>query len=113
MEALFPLSRPVAGAVVEGCKPWTDDTFAISLTQVRIVTIPKPAFRGMLPVPWKTSQTKELADALARARVLEGREKNAVYEEFGLLALRQKVNDWLKGKGFGQLALDFGSPIIL
>jgi hypothetical protein len=99
VQALFPLSLPVADAVVEDCQPWTEDTFALSLTQVRIMTQPKPAFPGMLSVPWKTSQTKELADALARARVLEGREKNAVYEEFGLLALRQKINGWLRGQG--------------
>jgi hypothetical protein len=37
---------------------------------------PKPAFLGMLPVPWKTAQTKELAAVLARARMLEGREKD-------------------------------------
>lgn len=54
------LSLPVTDAVVEDCKPWTDDTFAISLTQVRILTQPKPTFYGMLPVPWKTAQTKKL-----------------------------------------------------
>jgi hypothetical protein len=53
----------------------------------------------------KQRRRKNLADALARARVLEGREKNAVYEEFGLLALRSKVKGWLKGKGLGQLSL--------
>jgi hypothetical protein len=56
-------------------------------------------------VPWKTEETKELASALARARVLEGREKDQVYEEFGLLALRQKINGWLKSEGLGQFAL--------
>jgi hypothetical protein len=72
---------------------------------------PKPAFLGMPPVPWKTAQTKELAAALARARVLEGREKDAVYQEFGLLALRSIVNGWLKGQGLQHFALT--SPLIL
>jgi hypothetical protein len=37
VEALFALTRPVGDAVVEDCKRWTDDTFAISLRQVRIL----------------------------------------------------------------------------
>jgi hypothetical protein len=82
VQALFPLSHPVADAIVEDCKPWTEGTYALSLTQVRIMTQPKPAFNGMLSVPWKTKETKELASALARVRVLEGREKDQVYEEF-------------------------------
>jgi hypothetical protein len=105
ISALFPLSRPVADAAVDDCKQWTDDSFAISLAQVRIVTRPKPAFNGMIPVPWKTEQTKELASALGRARVLEGREKDALYQEFELLALRSKINVWLKSKRLGQFAL--------
>jgi hypothetical protein len=94
-----------ADAVVEDCKQWTDDSYAISLGQVRIVTRPKPAFNGMLSVPWKTSLTTELADALSRARVLEGQEKDGVYQEFELLALRNKINVWLKSEGLAQFAL--------
>jgi hypothetical protein len=90
---------------VEDCQPWTEDTFALSLTQVRIVTQPKPAFNGLLSVPWKTEETKELASALARARVLEGREKDAVYHEFELMALRSKINGWLKSEGLGHFQL--------
>jgi hypothetical protein len=110
LQALFPLQHPVAIAVVQDCKQWTDDPtikerFALRLTQVRIVTQPKLAFNGMLSVPWKTEKTKELASALARARVLEGTEKNLVYEEFALLALRNKINLWLKSEGLEKFAL--------
>ena len=56
--------------------------FALSLRQVRIITRPKPVLVGMQTVIWETAHTKELADALSRARVLEGVEKNAVYQEF-------------------------------
>jgi hypothetical protein len=110
LQALFPLQSPVADAVVQDCKQWTDDPtikerFALRLTQVRIVTQPKPAFNGMLSVPWKTEKTKELASALARARVLEGTEKNLVYEEFAWLALRNKINLWLKREGLEKFAL--------
>jgi hypothetical protein len=106
LQALFPLSRPVADATVEYCEQRTDDPalrekFALRLGQVRMVTQPKPVFDGQLWVPWITKEwitkewidkghTRELVDALRRARVLEGREKDAVYEEFALLALRQK-----------------------
>ena len=106
LQALFPLSRPVADATVEYCEQRTDDPalrekFALRLGQVRIVTQPKPVFDGQLWVPWNAKEwitkewidkghTRELVDALNRARVLEGREKDAVYEEFALLALRQK-----------------------
>jgi len=105
LQALFPCSLPVANAVVEDCKQWTDDSYAISLGQVRIVTWPKPAFNGMLGVPWKTSLTTELASALARSRVLEGQEKDGVYKEFELLALRNKINDWLKSEKLAHFAL--------
>jgi hypothetical protein len=57
----FPLTHPVADAVVEDCQPWTDETFAINLTQARILTKPKPTFYGMLPVPWKAAPKKELS----------------------------------------------------
>jgi hypothetical protein len=106
LQALFPLSPPVADATVEYCEQRTDDPalrekFALRLGQVRMVTQPKPVFDGQLWVPWITKEwitkewidkghTRELVDALRRARVLEGREKDAVYEEFALLALRQK-----------------------
>ena len=106
LQALFPLSRPVADATVEYCEQRTDDPalrekFALRLGQVRMVTQPKPVFDGQLWVPWNAKEwitkewidkghTRELVDALRRARVLEGREKDAVYEEFALLALRQK-----------------------
>ena len=53
----------------------------------------------------KPAQTKELADALARARMLEGREKDALYQEFELMALRSKINTWLKSEGLGQFVL--------
>jgi hypothetical protein len=43
--------------------------------------------------------------ALARARVIEGRENNAVYEEFELLALRSKVNGWLRRQGLQRFVL--------
>jgi hypothetical protein len=43
VQALFPLSHPVADAIVEDCKPLTEGTYALSLTQVRIMTQPKPA----------------------------------------------------------------------
>jgi hypothetical protein len=59
-------------------------------------------------VPWKTNdvqRTRELASALSRARVLEGVEKNAVYQEFELMALRSKINTWLKGQGLEKFAL--------
>jgi hypothetical protein len=36
---------------------------------------------------------------------LEGMEKNAVGEEFGLIALRQKINVWLKSEGLAEFAL--------
>lgn len=108
IQALFPVSRPVADAVVLDCKPWTEKWFALTLDQVRIITQPKPVLDGMLSVPWQTrdtDRTKELASALARARVLEGVEKNAVYQEFELMALRSKINTWLKGQGLEQFAL--------
>jgi hypothetical protein len=106
IQALFPVSRPVADAVVLDCKPWTEKWFALTLDQVRIITQPKPVLDGMLSVPWQTrdtDRTKELASA--RARVLEGVEKNAVYQEFELMALRSKINTWLKGLGLEQFAL--------
>lgn len=105
IQALFPVSRPVANAVVLDCKPWTEKWFALTLDQVRIITQPKPVLDGMISVPWHTERTKELASALARARVLEGVEKNAVYQEFELMALRSKINTWLKGQGLEQFAL--------
>jgi hypothetical protein len=37
--------------------------------------------------------------------VLEGREKDAIYQEFELLALRNKINVWLKGRGLAHFAL--------
>jgi hypothetical protein len=46
-----------------------------------------------------------LAEALSRARVLEGRENDALYQEFELMALRSKLNTWLKSKGLGKFAL--------
>ena len=59
----------------------------------------------MISVPWHTERTLELASALARARVLEGMEKNAVYQEFELPALSQEVNGWLREKGLAEFAL--------
>src|ERR1700723_2014228 len=108
IQALFPVSRPVADAVVLDCKPWTEKMFALTLDQVRIITQPKPVLDGMISVPWQTrdtDRTKELASALARARVLEGVEKNAVYQEFELLPLSMKINDWLRANGLAEFAL--------
>ena len=105
VRALFPFSLPVADAVVTDCKRWTEKSYALSLDQVRLITRPKPVLDGMLSVPWHTERTKELASALARARVLEGVEKNAVYQEFQLLALSMKINGWLKGQGLEKFAL--------
>jgi hypothetical protein len=105
MRALFPLSLPVAEATVTDCKRWTEESYALTLDQVRIVTRPKPALEGMISVPWHTERTKELASALARARVLEGVEKNAVYQEFQLLPLSMKINDWLRANGLAEFAL--------
>ena len=76
-----------------------------TLDQVRIITRPKPVLHGMLSVPWHTDRTKELASALARARMLEGVEKNTVYQEFQLLALSMKINGWLKGAELGNFQL--------
>ena len=112
LQALFPLSRPVADATVEYCEQRTDvpairEKFALRLGQVRIVTQPKPVFDGQLWVPWITKEwinrehTRELVDALSRARVLEGREKDAVDQEFELLALGSKIHTWNKGNGIG------------
>jgi hypothetical protein len=67
-----------------------------------------PVLDGMIRVPWRTrdtDRTKELASALARARVLEGVEKVAVYKEFELMALRSKINTWLKGRGLEKFVL--------
>ena len=105
MQALFPLSLPVADASVTECKQWAEGIFFLTLDQVRIITQPKPVLDGMVSVPWHTERTKELASALARARVLEGVEKNAVYQEFELPALSEKVNDWLREKGLAEFAL--------
>jgi hypothetical protein len=108
VRALFPFSLPVAEAVVTDCKRWTEKSYALTLDQVRIITKPKPALEGMLSVPWHTrdtDRTKELASALARARVLEGVEKNAVYQEFQLLALSMKSNGWMRGAGLGDFQL--------
>jgi hypothetical protein len=53
-------------------------------------------------VPWIAKErTRELPSALSRTRVLEGREKDAVYQEFELLALRSKIHTRLKGHGLG------------
>jgi hypothetical protein len=106
LKALFPFGSPVAEAVVTECTQWTDDEeikykFALKLDQVRMMTRPKPVLKGMEKVPWKTrdsDRTKELASALARSRVLEGEEKNAVYREFGLIALRSKLTTFLEGR---------------
>jgi hypothetical protein len=105
MQALFPVARPVAEAVVQDCKRWSETHFALSLKQVRIITRPKPVLKGLQAIIWETAQTKELAEALSRARVLEGAEKNAVYQEFELLALRSKLNTWLRGEGLGDFQL--------
>jgi hypothetical protein len=75
------------------------------LNQVRIITQPKPVLHGMVSVPSHSERTKELAGAIARARVLEGVEKNAVYQDFQLLALSTKLNGWLREKGLAELAL--------
>jgi hypothetical protein len=110
LQALFPLSRPVAEATVEYCEQWTDDPairekFALRLGQVRIITIPKPVFNGDIHVPWNANKRidkermRELLSALSRTRVLEGREKDAVYQEFELLALRSKIHTWNKTHG--------------
>jgi hypothetical protein len=104
VRALFPFSLPAAEAVVTDCKRWTEKSYALTLDQVRIITQPKPVLDGMISVPWRTrdtDRTKELASALARARVLEGVEKNAVYQEFQLLALSMKINGWMRGAGVG------------
>jgi hypothetical protein len=37
--------------------------------------------------------------------MLEGREKDALYQEFELMALRSKINTWLKSEGLGQFVL--------
>jgi hypothetical protein len=110
LQALFPFGVPVADAVVRDCKQWTDDPtikdkFALSLTQVRIITQPKPVLKGLQSITWPTERTKELASALSRARVLEGVEKNSVYQEFELMALRNKINDWLRANGLAEFAL--------
>jgi hypothetical protein len=74
----FLLLRPVAEAVVQDCKPWSEiqgkQYYALRLTQVRIITRPKPAFNGMQSILFKTAHTRELAVALSGARVLEGPE---------------------------------------
>jgi hypothetical protein len=97
---------------VQDCKPWSviqgKQYYALSLRQVRIITRPKPVLSGMEQVIWKTrdtDRTKELAEALSRARVSEGREKDEVYQEFELLALRSKLNTWLKGHEFEDFKL--------
>lgn len=108
IQALFPVSRPVAEAVVIDCKQRAEKVFALTLDQVRIITRPKPVLNGFEWVPWKTKdvqRTRELASALSRVRVLEGMEKDAVYKEFELMALRLKINTWLKGRGLEKFAL--------
>jgi hypothetical protein len=37
--------------------------------------------------------------------VLEGVEKNAAYQEFDLLALRSKINHWMRGARLGDFQL--------
>jgi len=111
LQALFPIQSPVAEATVEYCEQWTDDPaiqekFALRLGQVRIVTQPKPVFDGEIWVPWdakvhRPERMRELLSALSRTRVLEGREKDAVYQEFELLALRSKIHTWNKTHGLG------------
>jgi hypothetical protein len=100
IEALFPLGRPVAEASVAeasvtDCTP-RGNAFAITLDQVTIVERPKPPLRDIDRVPWKLQPTKELAQALSRARVLQGPEKDDVYRAFGLLALHDRINSWLR-----------------
>jgi hypothetical protein len=43
IQALFPVSRPVADAVVLDCKPWGEKMYALTLDRVRIITQPKPS----------------------------------------------------------------------
>jgi hypothetical protein len=43
----------VAEAVVQDCKPWTETHYSLRLTQVPIITRPKPALLGMQNVIWK------------------------------------------------------------
>jgi hypothetical protein len=70
VQALFPLSHPVADAIVEDCKPWTEGTYALSLTQVRILTRPKTAFNGMLSVPWFRGRLRRRKNWQVRSLVL-------------------------------------------
>ena len=109
IQALFPIARPVAEAVVDDCKPCGEirgkEYYALSLTQVRIITLPKPAFDGVQSIFFKTAHTRELAVALSAARVLEGRQKDAIYQEFELMALRSKVNGWLRRQGLQRFVL--------
>lgn len=114
MQALFPLSVPVAQVTIASCTAVSElstedrrfgginsDDWGIRLTDARIVTQPKPALRGVVNVPWyrgwaeqqHSAQTlKELADALSRARKLGGAEKHEVYRAFLLPQLAEKIS---------------------
>jgi hypothetical protein len=114
MQALFPLSVPVAQVTIASCTPVGElntedrafgginsDDYAIKMIDARIVTQPKPALRGVVNVPWykgwaeeqhSTQTLRELASALGRARKLEGVEKNEVYRAFKLPQLAEKIS---------------------
>ena len=113
MAALFPLSVPVAQVTIASCSPVNElshderkygginaSDFGIKLTDARIVTMPKPALRGVVRIPWKSNAVDAhnsaqtltaLASALSRARKLEGAEKNDVYRAFKLPMLADKI----------------------
>ena len=113
MDALFPLSVPVAQVTIASCDRVSElsreerkyggvntSDFGIRLTDARIVTQPKPALRGVVRIPWKSNAVDAhnsaqtltaLADALSRARKLEGVEKNEVYKAFRLPQLAEQI----------------------
>jgi len=103
LDAMFPLSVPVADAVVTDCQP-SGEYWAIKLDEIRIITRPTP-LNGLLSVPWVGRVSQELAESLKFARMLEGREKDLVYREFQLLGLRAKINVWLRDNGRADFAM--------
>jgi len=105
IDALFPLSKPVAEVTITGCVPvhslpyqermfggLHEDGWALRLADARIITKPKPVLRGLQSIPWRQPVTRKLADALARAWVLAGEEKDKIFREFGLLQLAAKID---------------------
>jgi hypothetical protein len=111
LDALFPVSVPVADAEVADCVQRGEADFVITLKDVRIITQPKPVLKGAVNVPWKLKDGERgnnlalAVEAFDRARPLEGKEKDDVYRELGLPRLRDKINDWLKVNGLADFTM--------